>query len=98
MVRNIHSSKKEARKLREYYLANIDRMDYKAYQQMGCAIIGSGAIESAHRKVIQKRMKQSGQRWSKNGAQHMLNLRVIKCNNQWDKIVALTKIEFKNAA
>ena len=25
----------------------------------------------------------------------MLNLRVTKCNNQWDKIVALTKTEFK---
>jgi len=97
-VEQLNSSKKEARKLREYYQANLDRMDYKTYKQMGCAIIGSGAIESAHRKVIQKRMKQSGQRWSKNGAQHMLNLRVIKCNNQWDKIVALTKTEFKKAA
>ena len=97
-VEQLNPSKKEARKLREYYQANLDRMDYKTYKQMGCAIIGSGAIESAHRKVIQKRMKQSGQRWSKNGAQHMLNLRVIKCNNQWDKIVARTKTEFKKAA
>lgn len=97
-VERLNSTKKEARKLKEYYQANIGRMDYKAYQQMGCGIIGSGAIESAHRKVIQKRMKQSGQRWSKEGAQNMLNLRVIKCNNQWNKIVALTKMEFRKAA
>lgn len=97
-VEQLNSTKKEARKLKEYYQANIGRMDYKAYQQMGCGIIGSGAIESAHRKVIQKRMKQSGQRWSKEGAQNMLNLRVIKCNNQWNKIVALTKMEFRKAA
>lgn len=97
-VERLNSTKKEARKLKEYYQANIGRMDYKAYQQMGCGIIGSGAIESAHRKVIQKRLKQSGQRWSKEGAQNMLNLRVIKCNNQWNKIVALTKMEFRKAA
>jgi hypothetical protein len=97
-VKQLNSSKREAQKLVEYYQANIDRMDYKEYKKTGCGIIGSGAIESAHRKVIQKRMKQSGQRWSKEGAQNMLNLRVIKCNQQWEKIVALTKTEFRNAA
>lgn len=53
-VERLNSTKKEARKLKEYYQANIGRMDYKAYQQMGCGIIGSGAIESAHRKVFRK--------------------------------------------
>lgn len=53
---------KEAAKLIAYYQSNLQRMDYKKYQQMGCGLIGSGAIESAHRTVIQKRMKQSGQR------------------------------------
>lgn len=97
-VKELNSPKKEAKKLIEYYQTNRERMDYKQYQKMGCGIIGSGAIESAHRKVIQKRMKQSGQRWSKQGAQNMLNLRVMKCNHQWNKIVALTKKEFKRAA
>ena len=97
-VQRLKSTKEEAKKLIEYYQANIGRMNYKDYQKIGCGIIGSGAIESAHRKVIQKRMKQSGQRWSMEGAQNMLNLRVIKCNHQWEKIVALTKTEFKNAA
>lgn len=97
-VQQLNSRKKEAKKLLEYYQANADRMDYKSYLKIGCGIIGSGAIESAHRKVIQKRMKQSGQRWSMEGAQHMLNLRVINCNHQWEKIVALTKTEFKKAA
>ncbi|MDR2286775.1 MAG: hypothetical protein LBE04_04775 [Prevotellaceae bacterium] len=30
-------------------------MRYKQYRNMGCGIIGSGAIESAHRTLIQKR-------------------------------------------
>jgi hypothetical protein len=60
--------------------------------------IGSGAIESAHRTVVQKRMKQSGQRWTVEGAQNMLNLRVTRKNLQWAKIIELTKSEFKVSA
>jgi hypothetical protein len=86
---------KEAEKLIAYYKANGDRMDYQHYQQIGCGIIGSGAIESAHRTVIQKRMKLSGQRWSKQGAQNMLNLRVINKNQQWSKIIEMSKYGFK---
>jgi len=56
-----------------------------------CGIIGSGAIESAHRTVIQKRMKLSGQRWSITGAENMLRLRVISMNKQWAKVVDLLK-------
>jgi len=89
---------KEAKNLIEYYQANKSRMDYKRYRQIGCGIIGSGAIESAHRTVIQKRMKLSGQRWSKKCAQHMLNLRVTEMNGQWGKVIELTKTNFKVAA
>lgn len=87
-----------SKKLIAYYEDNKERMDYKRYKQIGCGIIGSGAIESSHRTVIQKRMKQSGQRWSVSGAQNMLNLRVVSKNGQWDKIVALSKKEFRKAA
>ena len=87
-----------ANKILEYYRANQDRMDYKSYKQMGIGIIGSGAIESAHRTVIQKRMKLSGQRWTKQGAQHMLNLRVVHMNGQWDKVIKMVNTEFKNVA
>ena len=84
-----------AKKLISYYQANGSRMDYKKYKQIGCGIIGSGAIESAHRTVIQKRMKQSGQRWSSNGAQNMLNLRVTYMNEKWDNVIQLVKTNFK---
>ena len=45
-----------------------------------------------------KRMKLSGQRWSKRGAQNMLNLRVTYMNDQWSKVIQLTKTNFKAAA
>ena len=83
---------KEARALINYYTSNTDRMDYSAYKSIGAGLIGSGAIESAHRTLVQKRMKQSGQRWSNKGAQNMLNLRVLTMNGQWDKVVQLIKI------
>jgi len=97
-IEALNSKSSEASKVIEYYQRNTTRMDYKRYKQIGIGIIGSGAIESAHRTVIQERMKLSGQRWSKSGAQHMLNLRTVKMNNQWEKIISLVKTEVKNAA
>jgi hypothetical protein len=74
-------------------------MKYQDYVKIGCGIIGSGAIESAHRTGLTiKRMKQSGQRWSCKGAQNMLNLRVVRKNKDWNKIIELTKAKSKAAA
>jgi hypothetical protein len=104
VVDNVHSLAASKRqqllkaKLLAYLEANRSRMDYKYYQRIGCGIIGSGAIESAHRTVVQKRMKLSGQRWSKPGAQHMLNLRVLYMNCQWDKVIQLAKSSLSNTA
>ncbi len=46
---------REAEKLISYYENNRGRMDYKRYLTIGCGIIGTRAIESSHRTVIQKR-------------------------------------------
>lgn len=62
-------------KVAQYLENNAFRMDYKTYLQQGLRI-GSGAMEAAHRTLIQCRMKRSGQRWSERGAQNLLNLRV----------------------
>ena len=80
-----------ADELISYYESNQKRMDYKYYKTIGVGIIGSGAIESAHRTLIQNRMKLSGQRWSLKGAQNMINLKTVYLNEQWDNITLLTK-------
>jgi len=101
VIKNIKKKGKNSEKAKQlinYYTTNKSRMNYPDYQKMGCGIIGSGAIESAHRTLVQKRMKQSGQRWSQKGAQNMLNLRVVRKNNDWNKIVELTKAKIKTAA
>lgn len=76
---------KERNKLLGYYKNNERRMDYPCYLQKGL-LIGSGAIEAAHRTVSQKRLKLSGQRWTKQGAQNVLNLRVLRLSGKWAEL------------
>jgi len=45
--------------------------------------IGSGQIESAHRYVIQSRLKLTGAWWKKDIADNMLALRTLRANNMW---------------
>lgn len=55
-IKKLTPASKEAEHLIEYCQNNKTRMDYKHYPKIGCGIIGSGAIESVHRTVIQKRL------------------------------------------
>ncbi|WP_339698432.1 hypothetical protein [Algoriphagus aquimarinus] len=91
-------AKENQQNLINYYHSNLLRMDYARYRKIGCGIIGSGAIESAHRTIIQKRLKQSGQRWGNTGAQNVLNLRAINGSGQWDKVIQNIKLAAKNAS
>jgi len=74
-----------------YYQNNIDRMKYGSFLEKGY-LIGSGAIESAHRNVIQQRLKLSGQRWSIQGAQAIANLRAYRKSNRWGNLVGQIKM------
>ena len=75
-------------KILTYYKNNQHRMYYQTYRSRGLRI-GSGPIEAAHRFVLQKRMKLSGQKWTKKGAQAVANLRVVHLNLQWDRVINL---------
>ena len=97
-IKWVRKNNEAANGLINYYSKNKNRMKYQEYVKIGCGIIGSGAIESAHKTLVQKRMKQSGQRWSQKGAQHMLNLRVVRKNNDWNKIIELSKATLKAVA
>lgn len=91
-IKSLKAPQNITEKIVNYFESNLERMDYKAYQSIGCGIIGSGAIESAHRTLIQIRMKLSGQRWSIKGAKKMLKLRLAKENNQWCKVIQLFSV------
>ena len=47
--------------------------------------IGSGEIESAHRYIIQKRLKISGAWWLEDTADDMLALRINRANDNWNQ-------------
>lgn len=73
------------------YLENHKhQMDYRHYRAQGW-MIGSGAIESAHRTLLQVRMKRSGQRWANHGCDKMIKLRVAYKNGRGDLIRNLLK-------
>lgn len=57
-----------------YYRTNEKRMRYRSFREMGLPI-GSGIIESAHKHVLQVRMKRAGQRWSLRRADRMARMR-----------------------
>ena len=60
-------------------------MQYHIFKEKGL-IIGSGAIESAHKDVLQKRLKLSGQRWTKKGLQQIAQLRAAYKSGKWDYV------------
>jgi hypothetical protein len=94
MVKSIEcqgDKKNKQDQLLTYLTHNKNRISYKTYLQQGL-FIGSGAMESANREVVQKRMKLSGQRWTQQGAQQVANLRVTFKNNQWNKLIEQIKL------
>jgi len=66
------------------YLNNrLDQLDYQGAIERDLPI-GSGEIESAHRYIVQQRMKRPGAWWCPHNAEHMLALRLNRANRQWD--------------
>ncbi|MDR0652488.1 MAG: hypothetical protein LBG12_04175 [Synergistaceae bacterium] len=68
--------------LAAYIENNRDNIDYPSYERKGF-FIGSGAIESANKTVLQKRLKQAGMRWNTATAQPLLTLIAKKESGLW---------------
>lgn len=72
---------KEIRRLNlKYFDINKDRMRYASLAANGYHI-GSGLVESACKTVVGTRLKGSGMRWSRAGAESMLSLRASLLSN-----------------
>ena len=65
---------------------NIDKINYPDYKARGF-FVGSGAIESANKVIVQRRLKQAGMRWGVSGAQSLLTLRAKVESGLWDRQV-----------
>lgn len=60
------------------------RLEYDEMQERGLPI-GSGAIESAIRRVINQRLKGNGLMWHEENAEGMLLLRAAALTGRWDE-------------
>jgi len=69
-----HEAAEVLRVERGYFRTNATRMDYPTFRALGLPI-GSGAVESSAKHLVQQRMKRPGARWSEPGAQAVLNVR-----------------------
>ena len=66
------------------YINNrLHQLDYKYAIEQNLPI-GSGEIESAHRYVVQRRLKIPGAAWKPGNANSMLALRTCRANNDWE--------------
>lgn len=70
------------RQCHRYLSHRCEQLDYQDAIKKKLPI-GSGEIESAHRYVVQQRLKRPGAWWSPRHADAMLALRLIRANRKW---------------
>lgn len=70
---------------RDYFLRNASRMQYQAFENAGIPT-GSGAIESAVRRIINMRLKSNGMFWLEVNAEGMILLRSYLKSGYLDSI------------
>ena len=72
------------RKAHRYIKNRLQQLDYKGAIEEHLPI-GTVAIESAHKHVIQQRLKIPGASWKLNNAAALAAARTIRANNMWDQ-------------
>jgi hypothetical protein len=70
------------RKAYQYIRRRTKLMQYHEYKRLNLPI-GSGVTEAACKTIVTQRLKLSGMRWMKQGAQTILNLRIVLLSGIW---------------
>lgn len=63
-------------------------IDYAKYKELGLPL-GSGMVESACKWLIQQRFKGVGMRWSEDGFNHLVHLRLAWVNGRFEALFGL---------
>lgn len=71
-----------------YLERHREHIDYAASKALGLPI-GSGMVESACKWLIQQRFKGVGMRWSEDGFNHLLHLRLAWVNGRFEALFGL---------
>jgi hypothetical protein len=77
------SAQQSLTKLFNYLDKHRDHIQYDKLKEMGFPI-GSGLVESTCKWLIQQRFKGVGMRWSEDGFNHLLHLRLAWVNGRFD--------------
>jgi hypothetical protein len=77
------SVQKTLKNVLSYLETHIDHISYDRYKELGLPI-GSGMVESACKWLIQQRFKCVGMRWSEDGFNNLLHLRLAWVNGNFD--------------
>jgi hypothetical protein len=72
----------EFKKAYRYLRGRMEFMRYAEYRKVGIPL-GSGVTEAGCKTVYTQRLKLSGMRWKKAGAQCILHLRVLRLSEVW---------------
>jgi len=65
-----------------YFTRNVARMDYPRFVARQLPL-GSGAVESACKCLVEARLKQAGMRWGAPGSQAIASLRAVQRAGRW---------------
>src|SRR5262249_45175666 len=68
-----------------YFERHRDHLDYAKYKDLGLPM-GSGMVESACKWLVQQRFKGVGMRWSEDGFNHLLHLRLAWVNGSFETL------------
>jgi hypothetical protein len=73
---------------KEYFVQRQQQMRYAAWRKASVPI-GSGAVESAMRRMVNLRLKGAGIFWHKENAEHILLLRCYAKTGRWANLLPL---------
>jgi hypothetical protein len=90
---------KKRRKLAEYFETNRERMRYHIFRRRGLPM-GSGAVESCVRRLVNLRLKGNGIFWNVESAEAVLQLRAQLLSGRWEQFMKeiLQPVEYWEAA
>lgn len=80
------------RQVRDYLSTHLEHIQYHSFNKQGFPI-GSGMAESACKWLIQQRFKKAGMRWSEDGFNHLLHLRLAWVNHRFDGLFSEESLE-----
>jgi hypothetical protein len=88
-VRALEAPSPEAAAIRDaaagYLARRRSQIAYATFRDAGYPI-GSGAVESANKLVVEARLKGSGMHWARAQVTPMLALRALVCGGRWDEV------------